>query len=608
MAKTAGTNSTKRLRRDTAAPNDLVSNMQMPDIRELFARLHFNPAEGRIWLEDSRMLLIHAEAFGAIRQELIDSVGVETARGLFTRMGYVAGSRDATLALKARGKSSQLDILATGAQFHSLEGIVRVVPVKIEMDSTRGYCYGEFLWENSFESELHVACCGIGSEPTCWMEIGYSSGFLSTLMGKRILVREVECQSMGHAICRAIAKPVEQWDDGEEDVKYLQPQSSSKSAHFKQDPKPAKSTKVLPDSEAAPASEEISKDRLLVGASAGFHSVMHKILRVAPTNATVLLLGESGVGKSAFAREVHINSRRSSEQFVQVNCAAIPEQLMESELFGVVRGAYSGANEHRPGRFEIANNGTLFLDEIATLSPTAQGKLLRVLQTGEMERLGSTTTIKVNVRVIAATNENLEKAVAEGRFRSDLYYRINVFPITIPSLRERKDDLPILLDLYLRKFSSLHCCTPSGITPRALEAILSHTWPGNIRELENVIERGVILGEEGEPLDIRHLFANNSANDVKRFPPPNPDSEGVISGTRLLDGFQDNELESPLSPGNLKTWATLAVQTGHANLAMVEEALVRAAIDSSGGNISKAATLLGVTRSQMDYKAKELAL
>lgn len=593
---------------DLPVARGLAPEAKGPDIRELMERLHFNPQEGRIWLEDCRMILMHAEAFGALRQELIDSIGLDTTRGLLTRVGYMAGSRDAQVSLKM--KASGREIVGVGAMFRALQGIVQVELVKIEINSTSGYCYGEMIWKNSFESELHVSANGIGSEPGCWMEVGYSSGYLSTLMGKRIMVREVECRSMGHAFCRAIAKPVEEWDDPEEDLKYLQPQPAPR-GH------PAELEKAQRSSGSAislkPGQERkgVAGEHYIVGASAAFNSVMHKILRVAPTNASVLLLGESGVGKSRFAREVHLNSRRRDAIFVEINCAAIPEQLIESELFGVERGAYSGATESRPGRFEIADGGTIFLDEVATLSLTAQGKLLRVLQTGEMERLGRTKTIKVDVRVVAATNENLQNAVKAGRFRSDLFYRLNVFPVTISPLRERKDDLPVLLEFYLAKFSEYHGRSLSGITPKALQAILNYTWPGNIREFQNMIERGIILAEEGEPLDIRHLFTVETSEDTNHLPAVSKPGT-LFSGVELLDGTHaggdDSSRDAEMKLPDLDEWAARIVQSGKATLSSVEDALIKAAVRQAGGNISKAATILKISRTQMDYRVKKLAL
>jgi len=342
-----------------------------------------------------------------------------------------------------------------------------------------------------------------------------------------------------------------------------------------------------------------------IGASAAYNSIMLKIRRVAPTNATVLLLGESGVGKSLFARDIHKQSRRAGGAFVEVNCAAIPEQLMESELFGVERGAYSGAIASRPGRFEVADGGTIFLDEIATLSFTAQGKLLRILQNGEMERLGTTRTRKVDVRVVAATNENLPKAIKEGRFREDLYYRLSVFPLSVPPLRERKDDIPILLEFFLEKFANIHDRRVSGISSRALRALLHYSWPGNIRQFENVIERSLILAEEGESLDVRHLLSVDTSFETSGLLGLS-DAGSLMPKLDLLT--DDYDAGDPTTDDNadIATWAAEFVKGGSASLGDIEEALVKAALRQANGNVSRAAHRLGVTRAQMEYRAKKL--
>lgn len=577
------------------------NELRLPEIRDLAEQLHFSPSEGRIWLTDRRMILVHAEAFTALRQELVESFGPDAARGLLTRIGYIAGCRDAELAWKIRGSSDALaDVWIAGAQLHSLEGIVHTEIVRGDIDSKSGKCFVEFLWKNSVESEAQVQLYGLGSEPACWMGVGYSSGFLSTCMGKRVLVREVECRAMGAAQCRAIAKPVNEWDNPEDDLKYFEPRQPDKSAAPPASPSKTRSRRQAVQDTPV---ETVAATNDIVGASASFNAILHKIHRVAATNATILLLGESGVGKSRFAREAHKQSKRANNPFIEVNCAAIPEQLVESELFGVERGAFSGAIEARAGRFEIADGGTLFLDEIATLSPTAQGKLLRVLQTGDLERLGSTKTLRINVRVIAATNENLQKAVKEGRFREDLFYRLNVFPILIPPLRERKDDLPVLLEYCIEKFSKFHGRNITGVTSRALQAILSYSWPGNIREFENVIERGLILADDGSPLDLFHLFSVDGSFESQEI--MSLSDMGSLVSKSLRDSWDAPHAQSSLTD-SLHTWAEALVRKGQATLSQVEEALVQAAISEANGNISKAAQLLQVTRHQMDYRVKKL--
>ena len=259
----------------------IITDLRFPDMQDLAEHLYFNPREGLIWLGEKRMLLVHAEAFGALRQELLESMGVEFTRGLFTRTGYLTGIRDAELAIRTRNSGTQLDILAAGAQLHALSGMVEVIPVCVEFDQSKGYLYGEFIWKHSVESDLHVASNGGSSDPICWMEVGYSSGFLTRLMGKRILVRETECRAAGDEVCRAIARPVEEWEDAEEDLKYFQPRAAD---HRRGEPASPPAPKSDPLSLVAapfgltqPRSSQPELDRP-VGSSAAYHAALHKIL------------------------------------------------------------------------------------------------------------------------------------------------------------------------------------------------------------------------------------------------------------------------------------------------------------------------------------------
>src|SRR5687767_8095633 len=231
----------------------------------------------------------------------------------------------------------------------------------------------------------------------------------------------------------------------------------------------------------------------IVGDSPAVRGVLEAVKRAAPTNATVLLLGESGVGKELVARTIHRNSPRAGQRFVQVNCAAIPEELIESELFGHEKGSFTGATEKQIGKFEQADRGTIFLDEIGDMSPKTQAKVLRVLQEQEVERLGSARTIKVDVRVIAATNKNLEEAITRGEFREDPFFRLNVIPIVVPPLRDRKGDIPALVQHLAKRISEEHNLKPKRFDPRALEALQRYRWRGNIRELRNAVERLLIM-------------------------------------------------------------------------------------------------------------------
>jgi two-component system nitrogen regulation response regulator NtrX len=254
--------------------------------------------------------------------------------------------------------------------------------------------------------------------------------------------------------------------------------------------------------------------------------VMDAIRRAAPTNATVLITGESGVGKELVARAIHRNSLRSRERFVQVNCAAIPDDLIESELFGHEKGSFTGATEKQIGKFEQADKGTIFLDEVGDMSLKTQAKVLRVLQEGEVERLGSARTIKVDVRVIAATNKNLEEEIESGTFREDLYFRLAVIPIYVPPLRERKDDIPLLVRHFAELFARDNNFRPKRVTPAAMDVLQRYRWKGNIRELRNTVERLIIMTPT-DSIDLPDLPESIRVDGPSR----GPDNDAVKAGT-----------------------------------------------------------------------------
>jgi len=294
----------------------------------------------------------------------------------------------------------------------------------------------------------------------------------------------------------------------------------------------------------------------IIGRSGAMQEVFRLVEKVAKGDTTVLLRGESGTGKELIAQAIHHNSPRADKPFVAVNCAALPETLLESELFGYEKGAFTGADRRKPGRFELAGEGTIFLDEIGDIPPSIQVKLLRVLQTKQMERLGGTESIPVRARVIAATNRDLEKALREGTFREDLYYRINVFPIFIPPLRERKEDIPDFVEHFTKKFAG----QVVPLEPQAMEALMRYHWPGNVRELENVIERALILSG-GEKIRLEDLPPHIAAP----HPPP----------------------------------AHWDIPDRGLSLEEVERNLIRKALEKAQGNKSRAAQLLGITRRRL---------
>jgi Nif-specific regulatory protein len=306
----------------------------------------------------------------------------------------------------------------------------------------------------------------------------------------------------------------------------------------------------------------------IIGSSGPVRQMYEQISNVAATNTTVLIRGESGTGKEMVAHAIHYNSPRANKPFVKVSCAALPYSLIESELFGYEKGAFTGADQRKKGRFEMAEGGTLFLDEIGDIALATQVKLLRVLQEREFERLGSTETVKVNVRLLAATNKDMERAIAAGTFREDLYYRLNVFAIFVPPLRERKADLLLLVDHFLEKFSREHHKSIKRISTPAIDMLMSYHWPGNVRELENTLERAVLMCD-GQVVHGHHL-------------PPSlqtAEASGTVTRVSLSDA-----------------------------VAGFEKDLIQDALKTTRGNRAKAARLLDTTERVLNYKVRKYAI
>ena len=532
------------------------------DFEHLLKLLVFQPQQGLIALDDRRMALFHVDCLAGLRRELIDTYGTDTARGLLTRMGYQSGALDAEMVRRERHYESLQDAFSAGPWLHMIEGKVVVDPVRFDIDVAKGHCYLEAVWRDSIEVECHTKFYGRAAAPVCWMEVGRAAGWASTFFGRTILCREVECRAAGDAQCRIVGQPVDAWGTDVDDLRYFQ--SEPFVNRVKQ-----RSTR-----QAAVNSAQRAPQSDLVGLSPGFVAASHLVNKVATTRATVLFLGETGVGKGLFAENLHLVSDRCKGPFVAVNCAAIPENLVEAELFGVEKGAYTGAQASRPGRFERADGGSLFLDEVGALSLQAQGKLLHALQTGRIERIGATRTRQVDVRVIAATNEDLMARVEQGTFRRDLLYRLNVFPVRIPSLRERREDLPLLIEHFLQQFSDRYGKVIPGVTESALHALLEYDYPGNIRELENMLERAVILGSDGAPLDEFSLFPTAEAPAV--------------------DAHADQKSEL--------AWLLDAVKQGRWTVRALERALAQAALADANGNVAAAARALGITRRKLAYR------
>lgn len=310
----------------------------------------------------------------------------------------------------------------------------------------------------------------------------------------------------------------------------------------------------------------------IVGRSERMKHILETVAMVAPTEASVLILGESGTGKELIANALHQGSGRADKRFIKVNCAALPETLLESELFGHEKGAFTGAVGRRPGRFELADGGTIFLDEIGEMTPATQAKLLRVLQEREFEPLGSTHTVKVNIRIIAASNRILKNEVQKGTFRGDLFYRLNVVPIELPPLRERREDIPLLIEHFLKIYNEKNNRNLKGFHPRALDALMRYPWPGNIRELENVVERSVILTSD-EYVPFSEL----------------PESIRGATADPLME-----QARQGIRPGM--------------TIREMEKELIIKTLEDNDGNRTRTSSILGITRRTLQLKLKEYGI
>ncbi|MBE7537086.1 MAG: sigma-54-dependent Fis family transcriptional regulator [Opitutaceae bacterium] len=380
-------------------------------------------------------------------------------------------------------------------------------------------------------------------------------------------------------------------------------------------------------------SEQDGGDGDLLGRTPPILRLRQLIERVAPTDATVLITGENGTGKEMVARELWKNSPRRAEAYIKVNCAALSEQLIESELFGHEKGSFTGATDRREGRFELANRGTLLLDEVSEIPANLQAKLLRVLQEREFERVGGTKTIKVNVRILATSNRDLMQFVERGSFRSDLYYRLNVFPIQVPALRERPDDILLLADSFLRRFARKHGVKIPGFTDNASAALINYPWPGNVRELQNTLERAVILSEDGRPVTTAALGLPSLARSASLLGMQHPASSPQPAPPPAAAGFAPVQ---PTGPSVTDTWTPPSAAAMHPEstgsreppedsvddsgiaasdsgkiahevipLNELERRAILAALRSTGGNRTRTAELLNISIRTLRNKIHE---
>jgi transcriptional regulator with GAF, ATPase, and Fis domain/predicted hydrocarbon binding protein len=553
--------------------------VQSPQIN-LANLLRFVPEKGQIWLKDYRMVMLSAAALGCLRKELIETVGTDEARALMKRFGHAAGVADDRALVERFPEATPDQHMAYGPALHSLEGVARVIrdESRSEIDLDRGRYHTEAYWENSYEAEQHLQLFGKSDQPVCWTLVGYATGHSSSAAGRDTVVVETECMAMGHERCRFVIGFADEMPEAarRENPDY-QPHHLSEvldqllGTIKKQ--KQTLRTKERAISRLRSKVEERRADGGILGTSPAIRKAIGLGKVVAPVDTTVLILGESGTGKELLARMIHEGSARAKKPFVAVNCSALPENLQEAELFGFTKGAFTGAVNDSQGLFEAADGGTLFLDEIGDLSWSAQTKILRALQEGEIKRLGETQVRKVDVRVLAATHRDLEAMMRSRDFREDLYYRLSVVTITLPPLRERGDD-PLLLArhfarVYARQFSK----EVRGLTRATKCAVASYRWPGNVRELQNAIQRGVIL-TQGDEVELEDL------------------PESVITGARRAESEPRAIAQPGAGPGQGDDDAILR-DIGD------EEERIRRALELAEGNRERAASMLGMSRTTL---------
>ena len=512
--------------------------------------LELDPEGGLIRFVGQRALLLDAVAMGILRQYLVDNFGLTAARAVLTQFGFAHGWRMAMAMKKEFKWASNDDWRLAGPRIHTLGGLFRVQPGAEDPLTKKGA-----MLLASYEAEQHLLHFGRSDSPVCWTICGLMSGYISYATGKEIYVLEDRCLGQGHAACHFLGRTSEEW--GEEHAEKL--------AFFDKgrlqeclDVSLSRVTQTLKSAEEklrthrkvlVRLTSDLEEPLGIVVKSPKMQRIVELARRVAKVDATVLITGESGVGKELIARFVHEESTRAAGPFIAVNCGAITETLFESELFGHKRGAFTDAVSDRQGLFEAANHGTLLLDEIGEVSPDMQVKLLRVLQEREIRRVGESESRPVDVRVLAATNRDLARQVADGIFRQDLYYRLKVVELNVPPLRDRRDDILPLARVLLAEAADRMGRKIVSLTPRTVDQLLRYDWPGNVRELENAMERAVALASgnrvdlEDLPEEIRQVFPKPVVNGETVQPLSEVEKEYILAVLELNGGNQTRTAE-----------------------------------------------------------------
>ncbi|MFN7948812.1 MAG: sigma 54-interacting transcriptional regulator [Blastocatellia bacterium] len=490
--------------------------MNLPDLN-LPESLQADAAAGTLHFKKRRLLLLDANFLGLLRKKLVAVYGLPQAREIMSYLGYASGYQAALMVQELCGPERKEKLWQAWAQLYAQQGFAAVRPLSCTFDEKTHSFAAEAEFFNSCEVEQHLLHLGPSDQSVCWTLTTYATGFASALMGREVIFIEKECVGRGDARCYITGRTdFMQWSEGVEFAREYYKGQDFEAVRLWTRTMTAEARELIHalehERERVRALEsqvyylqEASREQYRLSEMVGAHPAFQKVLRqartVAASDATALIQGETGTGKELIARFIHTQSERGRRPLITVNCAALPAGLVESELFGHEKGAFTGAVGRKLGRFEIAHGATIFLDEVGELPLEAQAKFLRVLQQGEFERVGGAHTIRTDVRVLAATNQPLQKLVDEGKFRADLFYRLNVFPLSLPPLRERGNDLILLVNYFAQKYRARFRKQITSVSLSSLESLKQYHWPGNVRELEHIVERAVLLSE-GEVLTI----------------------------------------------------------------------------------------------------------